>query len=215
MDDSSCTEIAIECELATVAYNLRLPGQVFDGQAGLHQNSRRDYDPAVGRYFESDPLGVFDSPGTYTYTKDYPIGLTDRFGLMTDGDCCLRSQALGQNDGDQGWVICCEGRKVPCAFSPKVPSRAADIRRKCTLAHENTHLPEIQCKSCTPDPTRPNRSGPGALPHDASECRGARAGVSCLRRSISDYGLDEECRKSIQSSINNDAWHNRYCNPAP
>jgi hypothetical protein len=45
MDDSSCTEIAIECELATVAYNVRFPGQIFDGQAGLHQNYFRDFDP--------------------------------------------------------------------------------------------------------------------------------------------------------------------------
>jgi RHS repeat-associated protein len=39
-------------------YNLRLPGQVFDGQAGLHQNGFRDYDPATGGYVESDPIGL-------------------------------------------------------------------------------------------------------------------------------------------------------------
>ena len=33
---------------ARVAYNLRFPGQVFDRQAGLHYNYRRDYDPAGG-----------------------------------------------------------------------------------------------------------------------------------------------------------------------
>lgn len=31
------------------AYNLRLPGQVFDGQAGLHYKYFRGYDPPVGR----------------------------------------------------------------------------------------------------------------------------------------------------------------------
>lgn len=39
----------------TFAYNLRFPGQVFDGQVGLHYNYMRDYDPATGRYVESDP----------------------------------------------------------------------------------------------------------------------------------------------------------------
>jgi naphthoate synthase len=29
-----------------------------DGQAGLHQNYFRDYDPATGRYVESDPVGL-------------------------------------------------------------------------------------------------------------------------------------------------------------
>ena len=29
-----------------VAYNLRFPERVFDGQAGLHLNGYRDFDPA-------------------------------------------------------------------------------------------------------------------------------------------------------------------------
>jgi RHS repeat-associated protein len=33
-------------------YNLHFPGQLFDGQAGLHQNYNRDYDPAIGQYVE-------------------------------------------------------------------------------------------------------------------------------------------------------------------
>lgn len=42
-----------------VAYDLRFPGQVFDGQAGLHQNWYRDLDPATGKYWESAPLCCF------------------------------------------------------------------------------------------------------------------------------------------------------------
>jgi RHS repeat-associated protein len=41
----------------TFTYNLRFPGQIFDSQAGLQQNWNRDYDPAIGRYVESDPTG--------------------------------------------------------------------------------------------------------------------------------------------------------------
>jgi RHS repeat-associated protein len=40
------------------AYNLKFPGQIFDGQAGLHQNGFRDYDPTIGRYPTSDPVGL-------------------------------------------------------------------------------------------------------------------------------------------------------------
>ncbi len=42
----------------SVAYNLRFPGQVFDGQAGLHQNYFRDYDPAVGRYMVMELVAI-------------------------------------------------------------------------------------------------------------------------------------------------------------
>jgi RHS repeat-associated protein len=53
-----------------VAYNLRLAGQVFDGQAGLHYNYFRDYDPATGRYVESDPIGLKGGVNTYAYVND-------------------------------------------------------------------------------------------------------------------------------------------------
>jgi RHS repeat-associated protein len=44
--------------LGTFVYNLRLPGQYFDAETGLNYNYFRDYDPATGRYMESDPIGL-------------------------------------------------------------------------------------------------------------------------------------------------------------
>jgi RHS repeat-associated protein len=62
------------------AYNLRLPGQLFDGQAGLHQNYFRDYDPATGRFAESDPIGLDGGINPYSYGEDSPVLLTDPTG---------------------------------------------------------------------------------------------------------------------------------------
>jgi RHS repeat-associated protein len=42
----------------TFVYNLRLPGQLYMAETGLNQNVNRDYDPLIGRYVESDPIGV-------------------------------------------------------------------------------------------------------------------------------------------------------------
>ncbi|MFL6606406.1 MAG: RHS repeat-associated core domain-containing protein, partial [Steroidobacteraceae bacterium] len=68
--------------LGTFAYNLRFPGQVFDGQAGLHQNGFRDYDPAIGRYDQSDRLGLRGGMSTYAYVGGNPLLFTDVLGFI-------------------------------------------------------------------------------------------------------------------------------------
>jgi RHS repeat-associated protein len=65
-------------------YNLRFLGQIFDGEAGLHQNVNRDYDPAVGRYVESDPIGLAGGIDTYAYVDADPLSLFDIYGLDPD-----------------------------------------------------------------------------------------------------------------------------------
>ena len=42
---------------STAQINLRLPGQYFDAETGLHQNWNRDYAPGIGRYVQADPIG--------------------------------------------------------------------------------------------------------------------------------------------------------------
>ena len=37
-------------------FNLRFPGQYFDRETNVAYNYFRDYDPAIGRYVESDPV---------------------------------------------------------------------------------------------------------------------------------------------------------------
>jgi RHS repeat-associated protein len=55
---------------------------VFDGQAGLHYNYYRDYDPATGRYPTSDPIGLAGGVNTYAYADESPIDSADPLGLF-------------------------------------------------------------------------------------------------------------------------------------
>lgn len=60
---------------------LRLPGQVYDPETGLHQNYYRDYDPRTGRYTTADPMGVEGGLNPYAYAGSNPLSNLDPLGL--------------------------------------------------------------------------------------------------------------------------------------
>jgi RHS repeat-associated protein len=67
--------------LGTFKYNLRFPGQLYDAHTGLNYNYFRDYDPVIGRYVESDPIGLRGGLNTYAYVSGNPLVWADPYGL--------------------------------------------------------------------------------------------------------------------------------------
>ncbi|MGZ0028132.1 RHS repeat domain-containing protein, partial [Stenotrophomonas sp. S4] len=60
---------------------LRFPGQQATSASGLFYNYQREYDPAAGRYSQSDPLGIAGGLATYAYAWANPVIDFDNLGL--------------------------------------------------------------------------------------------------------------------------------------
>ncbi|MGX2858081.1 RHS repeat domain-containing protein, partial [Escherichia coli] len=67
-----------------VEQNLRYQGQYLDRETGLHYNLHRYYDPDVGRFMVTDPIGLRGGLNLYQYGPN-PLSWIDPLGLSGSG----------------------------------------------------------------------------------------------------------------------------------
>ncbi len=75
-------------------YNLGFPGQYWDQETGLYYNYFRDYDPSMGRYIQSDPIGLAAGVNTYGYVYQNPARYIDPLGLDAVYSCGIEGTAV-------------------------------------------------------------------------------------------------------------------------
>jgi RHS repeat-associated protein len=80
----------------TVSFGLRYPGQYYDAETGLMQNGYRDYSPILGRYIESDPIGLNGGINTYGYVGSNPVRWMDSKGLCIEDACIGEAILIGE-----------------------------------------------------------------------------------------------------------------------
>ncbi len=66
---------------------LRLPGQYYDAETGLHYSRYRYYDPAIGQFISPDPIGLLGGLNEFAYALN-PINWADPLGLTCGNVGC-------------------------------------------------------------------------------------------------------------------------------
>ena len=137
--------------VAQVEMPLGFPGQFYDQETGNYYNYFRDYDPATGRYLQSDPIGLDGGLNTYTYVKNNPIIWVDPEGLRYGCPTGMRPDANGVCSPDPS-----PGSDLPC-ISADCAMHNATTNCQCTLACMEKGPPAYVKLTCSFAPSPVNK----------------------------------------------------------
>jgi RHS repeat-associated protein len=148
--------------LGAFEFPLRFPGQYADKETNLYYNYFRDYDPALGRYVESDPIGLRGGLNLYLYASD-PITQVDPDGLMGRGggkstpsfSSCAYYDAVAATVGCKyhGWAgSACRGSDDGVNLMSNICMMTTAQRnciRRCLVEEDQAARGSKNCRICT------------------------------------------------------------------
>jgi RHS repeat-associated protein len=110
----------------------RFQGQYADAHAGLYYNYFRDYDPTLGRYIQSDPIGLAGGLNRSGYVDGKPLALIDPKGTMAGpGDLVIPAIGL--------WIVL-TSPPAQDAAKKAVKTTANALTQLCPVQDDCTEL---------------------------------------------------------------------------
>jgi len=175
---------------------LRWPGHYYDAETGLHENRFRTYSPELGRYLQSDPLGVEGGLNLYAYT-DNPLKEVDVRGdakrCPNGKDCPKRKKKEAEAGADKEGTKKKGPKKKGAVIVLKKPANVSQKDWDAKLAHLNAAAKKGKAKVVH----HPERDGKAQ--------RDARAAGEIQAGHDADHALDlqfggQDARSNIVST---------------
>jgi RHS repeat-associated protein len=170
--------------------NLRFPGQLADGESSKYYNYFRDYDPAIGRYSTSDPIGLKAGMSTFGYVKQRPVSLRDKYGLAT----FVCQQPFSQGGTPLLHSFFCDARGVCRGYGPEeggswrddTAARELAYCRKIPTPHKCIEDAVDRCISESTGMTEDNplRGDPFDAIFNNCQLNSSRVGTICYLRAV-------------------------------
>lgn len=160
-------------------------------ETGNHYNYFRDYDASIGRYIQSDPIGLLAGLNTYGYVAAKPLVAVDPLGLAPGGGGSIRPDPTPPNLQPCGYYdnLCKQTScRYYCDAAPRICRNAENLG-----VFRGIGTSKLNCiRTCLVGEDQAARGGGGGGGGGGSG--GPGGGGSCVR-CLPDQTIDDYHRK--------------------